>query len=1072
MKVKIFCVLTSLLSLLVHSQKEANIWYFGENAGLDFNNDIPVALIDGQLNTYEGCATIADDNGNLIFYTDGITVWNKNHQVMSNGLGLMGDSSTTQSATIVQMPGSLNLYYVFTLAAEAGVNGFRYSVIDMNLDSSLGGVTIDKNVLLYAPSNEKLSIVRHANNNDYWVVTHGWNDNSFRSYLLTSSGLTTMPIISNVGFIVNGSPENTWGSMKISPDGSKLAISHALNSLELLNFDNQTGVVSDPITLFNNGGTYGVEFSPNSKVLYASVTNSSPYKIIQYDLTAINISGSTLEFYNSQIIPGGLQLGPDNKIYIAEVGKSKLGVIENPNIVGVGCNLILDAVDLAGRICNLGLPPFVSSFFFVPAIQLENACVGQNTTFEFNASQQITSAVWNFGDGGTSTTLSPTHVYSAPGTYTVSATVTGTNGVGTNTREIIIHMLPVLNTNTVNLKQCDDDNDGFSAFNLNQVILLLVNDTTGLAFSFHETLQAAKDNTSAITNDTSYINESVSNDVVFIRVQNANGCYQTAQINLHVSTTLIPPTFQKVFIECDDVASGSNIDGVATFDFSSVTAEVKALYPAGQLLDITYYKNVADALAENNAITDIANYSNIGYPTVQDIYVRVDSRVNNECLGLGHHITLKVEAIPIVQPVTIHHCDDDQDGIYGFDTANLEATLLDGLTNATVSYTDENNNPLPTPLPNPFTTHSQTIIASVTNTTPMACSFATTIDFVVDDLPEIFPIPTNLTTVCDDETDPALQDGIFAFDTSAFQSTVLGNQTGMIVDYFDENGNPLSSPLPNPFVSGTQDLTVQITNPANTSCVATSIVPLIVNPIPDINLLGNELICNDNPDFTKTINAGVADVSTINDFTYKWFFNGTEIPSETDYSLVVNTEGIYEAEVQNTYGCTTTRTITVTSSNVATIESIEVVDLSDNNTITILVSGLGDYVYSLDNETFQESNTFSNLDSGIYTVYVKDLNRCGTKSKDVSVLGIPRFFTPNGDGYNDYWNIKGFNLNLNSKAVITVFDRYGKLLKQFYPSSSGWDGTHNGSLMPSTDYWFTVQLEDGRNIRGHFTLKR
>ena len=92
MKVKIFCVLTSLLSLLVHSQKEANIWYFGENAGLDFNNDIPVALIDGQLNTHEGCATIADDDGNLIFYTDGIAVWNKNHQVMLNGLGLMGDS--------------------------------------------------------------------------------------------------------------------------------------------------------------------------------------------------------------------------------------------------------------------------------------------------------------------------------------------------------------------------------------------------------------------------------------------------------------------------------------------------------------------------------------------------------------------------------------------------------------------------------------------------------------------------------------------------------------------------------------------------------------------------------------------------------------------------------------------------------------------------------------------------------------------------------------------------------------------------------------------------------------------
>lgn len=294
----------------------------------------------------------------------------------------------------------------------------------------------------------------------------------------------------------------------------------------------------------------------------------------------------------------------------------------------------------------------------------------------------------------------------------------------------------------------------------------------------------------------------------------------------------------------------------------------------------------------------------------------------------------------------------------------------------------------------------------------------------------------------------------------------------MSVHYFDENGNPLPSPLPNPFVSTTQDIMVQITNSSNTSCSTTSKVSLIVHPIPNINLLGHELICNDNPHFVKTLNAGLVDATTVNDFTYKWFKDGTEIPFETAYSLVVNSEGVYEAEVQNVYGCTATRTITVVSSNRATIEEIEVIDLSDDNTIIVLVSGLGDYVYSLDNENFQESNAFYNLSAGIYTVYVKDLNRCGTRSKEVSVLGIPKFFTPNGDGYNDFWNLKGTNINMNSKALISVFDRYGKLLKQFKASSPGWDGTYNGLSMPSTDYWFTVQLENGRLVRGHFALKR
>jgi gliding motility-associated-like protein len=431
-----------------------------------------------------------------------------------------------------------------------------------------------------------------------------------------------------------------------------------------------------------------------------------------------------------------------------------------------------------------------------------------------------------------------------------------------------------------------------------------------------------------------------------------------------------------------------------------------------------------------------------------------------------------VERIPIIQPRTYTQCDDNHDGIFPFNTSNLQSDVLNGLTNVTLSYWDANNNPLPSPLPNPFNTNSQTIRVRATNNTTSACFYESTITFKVDDLPEAFAIPTSLTTVCDDEANPVNQDGLFSFNTSSFQNTILGTQTGMLVNYFDGNGNPLPSPLPNPFLSGSQNISVEVINPLNTTCKAYLTIPLIVHPVPEIELYGDELVCSNNPLFTKEISAGLLDETTISNYTYQWFLNNNPISGETNYTLTVNTEGIYTVEVTNSNGCLRTRTLTVTASNIATIENVQIVDLSDENSVTVLVTGLGDYEYSLDNEYWQTSNVFSNIEAGIYTVYVKDLNGCGVATEEISVLGIPNYFTPNGDGYNDYWNIKGVNSRINAETIIYIFDRYGKLVKQISPLGQGWDGTFNGNQMPSSDYWYAVQLEDGRNIKGHFSLKR
>jgi len=667
---------------------------------------------------------------------------------------------------------------------------------------------------------------------------------------------------------------------------------------------------------------------------------------------------------------------------------------------------------------------------------------------------------------------------------------------------LTVYVLPVVNDITI--IQCDGDLDAITSFNLTVKNDLISSDSINETFTYYTSLAGANtaDAAQLITTPSAFTNTTAGTMPVWARVTNTNGCFRIARLTLKVLATNIPSTYNiQVPPVCDDLldingnnnANNNKRDGIATFDFSATKTTIQNLLPttAGVVYNINYYRNQADALAELNVIADISNYRNIGYPNTQNIWVRVDNDTDNACYGLGPFVTLTVEKLPFANPITIsRQCDDNQDAIFKFNTSILESTLLGSNQSfpVTVTYFDSLNNPLKdengvlitSPFPATFTTKSQTIKAVVTNNTTLKCFDETTIQFIVDDLPEAFAISASLTSVCDDELDPLSQDGKFAFDTSTFQSTILSVQTGMTVKYFDGIGNPLSSPLPNPFITGTQNIKVVVENPINAICVATITIPFIVDPLPNINLnsSGNEdkLVCQNDTTFFVQLDAGIQDSSPTSNYTYIWSKDGTVLPAETGYTLDVNAEGLYTVEVVNSVGCSSIRKIQVTASDVAKIDSILIADMADINTVTVNVSGLGDYEYSLDEPSgyFQDSNFFNNVPAGIHDVYINDKNGCRPVTKaTIAVVGFPKFFTPNNDGYNDYWGVKGVNATFNTNSIIYIFDRYGKLLKQWVPSSSeGWDGTFNGTPLPADDYWYTIKLEDGRETKGHFSLKR
>lgn len=837
MKVNFLVIL--LLSYLASSaQGEANIWYFGNNAGLNFNSGIPLPLLNGQINSQESCGAISNTNGNLRFYTDGKTVYTRNHSIMPNGTGLLGHDSATQSGTIVPKPGSTTLFYIFTTDNEHDPNGFRYSVVDMSLNGGFGDVTSEKNVLVFAPSLESIAIVKKANNTDYWIVGHGWSSNNFYAYSLTASGLSNTPVTSSVGATITGNGFVASGYIKISPSGSKLVLTSVMDIAQLFDFNSNTGVVSNPITLSTETGELcGAEFSPDESKLYVA---NAFYKIYQYDLTASDIPNSKLTLYNGNRAPGALQLGPDGKIYIAVYGYNKIGVINNPNTLGLGCDLQIDAIDLGGRVSSLGLPSFNRSYFD-SSFKVDNLCLGSSTQFNLLSSVNVIGAVWDFGDSTpTVNALSASHIYASPGTYAVSVIVTGSSGSITKSKSITVAATPVAAATIANQSVCGSAGMSYSLSQFNNIVIG-TQSTAVFGVAYFTSMNDATTHTNAALNT---YNLPIGTTMFFAKIYNLGNvnCYNVTSFTVTLSqqaTTATPSDY----IICENLP----YDNIEVFDLSTKNSQILNGQSASSFT-VSYHTSQADADSGNIPLPTL--YTNT-LPQ-ETLYARVQNSSTAQC-----YTTTVLRLHVIHQPQTIaipdfKICDDaTNDGIASFDLNQKTTEILNGqpTTAFQVNYyynlPDAQNdlNSITAPINN--TTANQIIYYSITAVGNVGCRAISSFNLMVTQLP--VANNTNALYICDDATN----DGIGQFTLNDTAANILGvqSQAQFVVSYYlNQADADLGQNALNPNYQNTanpQTIFARVQNIQNPNCFATTNFQLGLFKMPIAFPVQNLIRCDD-----------------------------------------------------------------------------------------------------------------------------------------------------------------------------------------------------------------------------------
>nr|WP_321225548.1 choice-of-anchor L domain-containing protein [uncultured Psychroserpens sp.] len=608
--------------------------------------------------------------------------------------------------------------------------------------------------------------------------------------------------------------------------------------------------------------------------------------------------------------------------------------------------------------------------------------------------------------------------------------------------DLIVNPLPIANMPSTFLA-CDDmANDGEENINLT----LQNNEVLGSQSSTLYTVTYYNNDADANNGNNSLPNDYIASnsEIIFVRLENnLTGCYDTTQFDVLIYEH--PQPAQPIIL-CDE-----DYDESTTFDLTVSESDLYSIMP--DYITISYFETQENLDLDTNPILNPTNYTNNSNP--QTIYIKAFNSLAN-CYATVP-LELQINLPPAINDFeTFEICDN---ATSSFDLNTINSVIVDSNTNVLLSYYDNLNDAQNST----NTLDSNYIYATTSDTIYIRIENETTTCFYIYPFQlTILPLPIanqpDPLEACDDDFD-----GLFNFDLEQQDSQILGNQNpnNFTVTYHStiENANSNTNALPTNYDAQLfETIYVRVENNI-TGCYNLTEFITLVRRKPEV-AIPDQVVCLDNLPLLVSAN------TTIFGNSYLW--STGETSSEIDITDI----GTYWVTVTSEYGCETTSVFNVTESEAATINFTETVDFSDPNNITVTISGIGNYLYQLDDFPPQESNFFENVTLGYHTITIIDLNGCAEVTKEIVVVDAPKFFTPNNDGYFDTWHIIG--VETLPGTIVYIFDRYGKLIKTLTHASLGWDGYYNGNLMRASDYWFLAKVRKGDinfEVKGHFSLR-
>lgn len=1046
-----------------------NNWYFGEFAGITFStaDAEPEKLENSSMNGFEGCASVSDRAGNLLFYTDGATVWNKNHAIMDNGTGLGSSNSAAQSALIVPLEN--DIYYIFTADSREnnGANGLQYNIVDMNLNAGVGKITSKNNQLL-SPSAEKLAGT-HAKDGSIWIVSMPNNEAKIYAYKVSLAGVVSAPVISDLTSVFT---DNNYGTIKISQNGKLISIANSDDNLvELAEFDNETGVVANPMQITGFTDTYDTEFSPDASKLYVT---DNQQELFQFDLNDYNsgaISTSKKSVAFKSVINGGinaLQVAPNGKIYISS-WNSTLGVINQPNYSeALLYQLDMNAIDLGTGHAVIGLPNVIVSFFRKVDFSFENLCHGSETQFTLLSNENdIQTFAWEFEEIVPPSYIheeNPKYTFPTSGNKNVKLHITS-NCFDDYTVEktVPIQALPPANAGE-DKRLCY----GETMFLGDEIIpdcvnYRWVNDTDGL-----ESPNSSYTKVNFVNNTANPIVKTYTYEAVAACSKN---CPNTDEIQITFYPK-IDTEFSGIETSyCKECTSGGEAYSV------SLTPKI-----AGGSFSLN-----GNSLPGNtfNLCGDAGNHANTGSNSVKYEYTDANNCIasttkvfnlsNTFSVGLGKDTSICTGSVLVLDAGT------------GYDSYLWENN---NSTNQTIKITQNGTYNVEVKQgecsgKGSIKVDTYSIDVSIGNDTTICKGESITLapekNFITynwqnglssEKLLSVNSEGSYILEVTDEKS-------CTASDTIEITEIDFEISLGSDQEYCEGETVLLSLEKGDKYLWNTGETSneIKINKPGEYSvtanfqnCKSSDTVNINFTKKPDI-VYDQEFICKGSyyviGEYSESENPFNLEIETISPdayFTTEQYFDYRE---NRLYG-----QGRYKITASNKCG-SDTDTLLVAHYHIPDMEMPGDTSFCPGEVLTLIASeGFQYYLWN----TGDTDNLIHISDAGIYVLEVKDENcvykdttivsyseNCETSEFEIPIF-IPEGFSPNGDGKNDVFDIVGLDEYLDNEIII--INRWGNKVFEASPYKSNWDGTNmykNNAPLPASTYYFILKITDNGN---------